>query len=143
MTQNPAQPSAANGLIVSSLSAQGSQPAQQFTTAFTVGRSQECDVRVVHPVVSRRHLEVVPEGRGWRVRAVGRNGMIVDGVLCRETLVTRPVRIQIGDTSGPGIALTPARLPSASGRTRGRIVSEWGGIVVRSILRHWGMISGP
>ena len=114
MTQNPAQPSAANGLIVSSLSAQGSQPAQQFTTAFTVGRSQECDVRVVHPVVSRRHLEVVPEGRGWRVRAVGRNGMIVDGVLCRETLVTRPVRIQIGDTSGPGIALTPARLPSAA-----------------------------
>ena len=114
MTQNPAQPSAANGLIVSSLSAQGSQPAQQFTTAFTVGRSQECDVRVVHPVVSRRHLEVVPEGRGWRVRAVGRNGMIVDGVLCRETLVTRPARIQIGDTSGPGIALTPARLPSAA-----------------------------
>ena len=114
MTQNPAQPSAANGLIVSSLSAQGSQPAQQFTTAFTVGRSQECDVHVVHPVVSRRHLEVVPEGRGWRVRAVGRNGMIVDGVLCRETLVTRPVRIQIGDTSGPGIALTPARLPSAA-----------------------------
>ena len=114
MTQNPAQPSAANGLIVSSLSVQGSQPAQQFTTAFTVGRSQECDVHVVHPVVSRRHLEVVPEGRGWRVRAVGRNGMIVDGVLCRETLVTRPVRIQIGDTSGPGIALTPARLPSAA-----------------------------
>ncbi|MEV8516271.1 FHA domain-containing protein [Dactylosporangium sp. NPDC051484] len=47
-----------------------------------VGRSRDCDIVLPLPTVSRRHCEIRWHGRGWEVRAMGRNGTTVnDAVL--------------------------------------------------------------
>ena len=88
-------------LIVRSLSAQSSLEPHTFTAPFTVGRSPDSDVQIVHPLVSRTHLQVTPTPTGWAVRCQGRNGMLVNGAVTREALVTQGTRIQLGDASGP------------------------------------------
>ena len=94
-------------LIVRSLSAQSSLEPHTFTTPFTVGRSPDSDVQIVHPLVSRTHLQVTPTPTGWAVRCQGRNGMLVNGAVTHEALVTQGTRIQLGDASGPALGLTP------------------------------------
>ena len=94
-------------LIVRSLSAQASLEPHTFTTPFTVGRSPDSDVQIVHPLVSRTHLQVTPTPTGWAVSCQGRNGMLVNGAVTREALVTQGTRIQLGDASGPALGLTP------------------------------------
>ena len=94
-------------LIVRSLSAQASLEPHTFTAPFTVGRSPDSDVQIVHPLVSRTHLQVTPTPTGWAVRCQGRNGMLVNGAVTREALVTQGTRIQLGDASGPALGLTP------------------------------------
>ena len=94
-------------LIVRSLSAQASLEPHTFTAPFTVGRSPDSDVQIVHPLVSRTHLQVTPTPTGWAVRCQGRNGMLVNGAVTHEALVTQGTRIQLGDASGPALGLTP------------------------------------
>ncbi len=96
-----------SALVVRSLSSHASAEPKTFTNTFTVGRAPDCDVQVSHPLVSRRHLRLTPTRQGWRVECVGRNGMLVDGVAARETLVTHGTRVQLGDASGPALGLTP------------------------------------
>ena len=100
-------------LIVRSLSAQSSLEPHTFTAPFTVGRSPDSDVQIVHPLVSRTHLQVTPTPTGWAVRCQGRNGMLVNGAVTREALVTQGTRIQLGDASGPALGLTPVVSGSA------------------------------
>ena len=100
-------------LIVRSLSAQSSLEPHTFTAPFTVGRSPDSDVQIVHPLVSRTHLQVTPTPTGWAVRCQGRNGMLVNGAVTREALVTQGTRIQLGDASGPALGLTPVVSDSA------------------------------
>lgn len=94
-------------LVVRQLSAQASSEPQTFSSAFTVGRSPECQVQIVHPLVSRTHLLLTPTPSGWHVTCQGRNGMLVNGMVTREALVTQGTRIQLGDASGPALGLTP------------------------------------
>ena len=101
-------------LIVRSLSAQASLEPHTFTAPFTVGRSPDSDVQIVHPLVSRTHLQVTPTPTGWAVRCQGRNGMLVNGTVTREALVTQGTRIQLGDASGPALGLTPIVSGSAA-----------------------------
>ena len=96
-----------SALIVRSLSAQASLEPHTFTTSFTVGRSPDSDVQIVHPLVSRTHLLVTPTPTGWTVSCQGRNGMLVNGSVNREALITQGTRIQLGDASGPALGLTP------------------------------------
>ena len=96
-----------SALIVRSLSAQASLEPHTFTAPFTVGRSPDSDVQIVHPLVSRTHLLVTPTPTGWTVSCQGRNGMLVNGTVTREALITQGTRIQLGDASGPALGLTP------------------------------------
>ena len=96
-----------SALIVRPLSAQASLEPHTFTAPFTVGRSPDSDVQIVHPLVSRTHLLVTPTPAGWTVSCQGRNGMLVNGSVTREALITQGTRIQLGDASGPALGLTP------------------------------------
>ena len=96
-----------SALIVRPLSAQASLEPHTFTVPFTVGRSPDSDVQIVHPLVSRTHLLVTPTPAGWTVSCQGRNGMLVNGSVTREALITQGTRIQLGDASGPALGLTP------------------------------------
>ena len=100
-------------LVVQSLSSHASAEPKTFTEPFRVGRTPDCQVQVNHPLVSRHHLIVRPEPAGWYVLCEGRNGMLVDGVPVREAFITHGTRIQLGDASGPAIALTPVGGPVA------------------------------
>ncbi len=81
---------------------------------FVIGRDESCDVQVVGPQVSRRHLVVKLRPDGWEVVDVSRNGAWADdGPLGR-----RPVRgalsIRLGSrSSGPVVELDLRRAPSA------------------------------
>ena len=101
-------------LIVRSLSAQASLEPHTFTAPFTVGRAPDSDVQIVHPLVSRTHLLITPTPAGWTVSCQGRNGMLVNGSVTREALVTQGTRIQLGDASGPALGLTPVVSGAAS-----------------------------
>jgi pSer/pThr/pTyr-binding forkhead associated (FHA) protein len=46
----------------------------------TVGRGEDCDVRVVHPLVSKRHAYFTQNDQGWHLAdAESSNGTFVDG----------------------------------------------------------------
>ncbi|WP_415504931.1 FHA domain-containing protein, partial [Actinomyces slackii] len=94
-------------LVVRLLSAQASSEPQTFTEAFTVGRAPDSGVQIIHPLVSRTHLRLTPTPTGWQVTCHGRNGMLVNGAVTREALITAGTRIQLGDASGPALGLTP------------------------------------
>lgn len=100
-------------LVVQSLSSHAPAEPKTFTETFRVGRTPDCQVQVNHPLVSRHHLIVRPEPAGWYVLCEGRNGMLVDGVPVREAFITHGTRVQLGDASGPAIALTPVGGPVA------------------------------
>jgi Protein of unknown function (DUF3662)/FHA domain len=65
-----------------------------------VGRSRECDVVLDDAGVSRRHIEVRPEGDGWVLRDLGStNGVLVDGREVRDAhLLHGGERIALGST---------------------------------------------
>jgi hypothetical protein len=80
-----------------------------FATAFRIGRSADCDVRLVNELVSRAHVIVEPTLRGWIVRDLGSaNGTLIDGKRITEPVtLTGSTEVQIGK-GGPVLALSPA-----------------------------------
>jgi pSer/pThr/pTyr-binding forkhead associated (FHA) protein len=63
----------------------------------TLGRAEDCDVRVVHTTVSRRHAEVWRHGNSLYIRDLGsRNGTFVDGMRVTESPIQVGCDIQIG-----------------------------------------------
>lgn len=50
-------------------------------TRLRIGRDPDCDLRIDHPSVSRRHAELLHEPEGWLLRDLGsKNGSHVDGL---------------------------------------------------------------
>lgn len=96
-----------SALAVRLLSSPGVQASSTFDRPFTVGRLPGCDVVVSAPIVSRRHLEVSPTPEGWLVRCLSSNGMLVEGERQQTAMVTQGTRVQLGDSSGPTLVLTP------------------------------------
>lgn len=72
-----------------------------FPGTHLVGRSQEADVMLRHPSVSRRHAQIVVDGEGVQVEDLGStNGTRVDGVLLKPgepVRLTRRARIAFGE----------------------------------------------
>ncbi len=82
-----------------------------------------------HPSLSRRAVEVRPEGDGLRVRAVGRNALKVRGVLCEE------------DVLAPGDALELVGVLSALCVRRPEVLEELDvAIPVLGRPDAWGMV---
>ncbi len=68
-----------------------------------IGRGSEADLRINDPGISRRHAEIVVEGKGdaQKIRIVdlgSTNGIMVDGKKVREADVVDGTRIDIGTT---------------------------------------------
>jgi hypothetical protein len=82
-------------------------------TAFTIGRTQDCDLRIADLSVSRRHAQLERGKDGWLLSDLGsHNGTRVNGWLVRE-----PVPVKPGDVLQFGSAMfviradTPAPAP--------------------------------
>jgi hypothetical protein len=63
-----------------------------------IGRGADCDFRVNHPSISRRHAELSLEHGSWRLADVGsKNGCFLDGVRTQSAVLDRPVWLRFGD----------------------------------------------
>jgi ABC-type multidrug transport system ATPase subunit/pSer/pThr/pTyr-binding forkhead associated (FHA) protein len=76
--------------------------------AVTVGRDSSCDLVVEHPLVSRRHFEIVSAATGSVVRDLGSsNGTFIDGVRIDQAALEGSTLIALGHpTEGPVVAFT-------------------------------------
>lgn len=68
--------------------------------AITIGRSEECDVVVANPQVSRSHATLVHEAGVWTLLSTGRHGTIVDNRAITTHVLRRQTIFQLG-TGGP------------------------------------------
>jgi hypothetical protein len=77
-------------------------------TSFTIGRTQDCDLRIADLSVSRRHAQLDRGEHGWLLSDLGsHNGTRVNGWLVREPVPVRPGDVlQFGSAvfviQGPG-----------------------------------------
>jgi hypothetical protein len=70
-------------------------------TSFSIGRTQDCDLRIADLSVSRRHAQLDRGEDGWLLSDLGsHNGTRVNGWLVRE-----PVPVRIGDVLQFGSAM--------------------------------------
>jgi FHA domain/DUF1707 SHOCT-like domain len=70
-------------------------------TTFTIGRTQDCDLRISDMSVSRRHAELTRGEDGWLLSDLGsHNGTRINGWLVRE-----PVPLRAGDMVQFGSAM--------------------------------------
>ena len=102
-------------ITVRPANAPANQPPLVFEREFTVGRRPGSGIVVENTtIVSGTHLRVRPTDQGWLIELVSQtNGMLVDGVDTRgPVLVTRPVRVQLSNASGPVFTFVPQ--PTAS-----------------------------
>ena len=95
-----------NAVIVSQPTTHAAAAPQTFTTAFTVGRSESCDVVVSHPRVSRHHLIVRPTADGWRAQCAEGRSMLVNGHAQTSAILTGTSRIRLIDEDGPLLVMT-------------------------------------
>ena len=95
-----------NAVIVSQPTTHATAAPQTFTTAFTVGRSESCDVVVSHPRVSRHHLIVRPTADGWRAQCAEGRSMLVNGHAQTSAILTGTSRIRLIDEDGPLLVMT-------------------------------------
>jgi membrane-bound lytic murein transglycosylase D len=86
----------------------------RFTRPFSIGREQQCEVRIDDPLVSRKHV-IVSFGNGrWRLRDQrSGNGVFVDGVRVETASIESALTVQLG-IEGPLITLelAPRDLPA-------------------------------
>jgi len=80
-----------------------------------IGRDAACEVRVVHPSVSRTHAELVFESGAWVARDAGStNGTWIDGErLATSVRLERATRLQLG-RDGPVVEVIPQAPRSAA-----------------------------
>jgi len=89
-------------------------------TTFTIGRTQDCDLRISDMSVSRRHAELTRGEDGWLLSDLGsHNGTRINGWLVREPVPLRP-----GDMVQFGSAMfvvreSPPWQPPAQGAGQG------------------------
>ena len=95
-----------NAVIVSQPTTHAAAAPQTFTTAFTVGRSESCDVVVSHPRVSRHHLIVRPTADGWRAQCAEGRSMLVNGHAQTSAILIGTSRIRLIDEDGPLLVMT-------------------------------------
>jgi transcriptional regulator with PAS, ATPase and Fis domain len=71
--------------------------AQVIGNRLTVGTDGDCGLQLSDERVSHRHLEIAPEGSGWRVRDLdSTNGTHFEGSQIKEALLTAGATLKIG-----------------------------------------------
>ena len=83
-------------------------------TSFTIGRTQDCDLRIADLSVSRLHAQLERGEDGWLLSDLGsHNGTRVNGWRVREPVPVRP-----GDVLQFGSATFVIRAPDDDGPVR-------------------------
>jgi hypothetical protein len=109
----------------------------------TVGRADEQNVSIVNPHVSRLHLELRLDVDGWRVKSLGRHGVLLDGEKIDDALLKDRCILQLG-TSGPSLRFILGRPVTQSGATMCEESSQFAGLQLdhRQKLRDVEAIAG-
>jgi pSer/pThr/pTyr-binding forkhead associated (FHA) protein/soluble lytic murein transglycosylase-like protein len=77
-----------------------------FSSTFTIGRSEECSIRIDHGVVSRVHLEVIYENNTWwLVDKHSSNGTFLNGNKIEKEELKDAATVALG-TDGPILHFT-------------------------------------
>lgn len=93
---------------------QGHRRVFEAGTTVVVGRAVDCEVVVFDTRVSRRHLELVSDADGWRLRDLdSANGTWADGVQCANGRINHELMLRLGHPDdGPLLSLSvPALAP--------------------------------
>ncbi|GAB3728051.1 hypothetical protein GCM10028862_05180 [Luteimonas pelagia] len=76
-----------------------------------IGRGSDCELRLDHPSVSRRHAELHSDGDSWHVRDLGsKNGSFADGARISEATLARETWLRFGDVYCEFTPLTEAQV---------------------------------
>jgi len=82
----------------------GHERVQQFAGAFVIGREASCDVCLSGDTVSRRHVEIRPQGDSWWIRDLNSaNGTYLGGSRIKEHSLQGTTCLQLG-TDGPEVS---------------------------------------
>jgi membrane-bound lytic murein transglycosylase D len=82
---------------------------KRFTSTFSIGRTKECDLQIKDDCISRRHLQVIFDGRQWRLKDLGSfNGTFLNGERIQEAALPDYAEIELG-SGGPLLALIVGR----------------------------------
>lgn len=97
-------PSIGTSAIVHLLDSAQGQPLQTWRfanrTTISIGRSDDNDIVVANPLVSRAHATLVYDGSGWTLVSTGRHGTIVDSRVAAEFPLRHQMIFQLG-AGGP------------------------------------------
>jgi hypothetical protein len=74
----------------------------RFARTFSVGRAADCDVRIEHPEVSRKHLIGSCDRGRWSLQDQSRNGMFANGTRLPSATVDDTLTVSLG-ANGPTI----------------------------------------
>jgi pSer/pThr/pTyr-binding forkhead associated (FHA) protein len=66
----------------------------------SIGRSDDCDVVIADPHVSRTHVKLQWQSGAWTLTSVGRHGTLVNDRLVAETQLNSETRFRLG-AQGP------------------------------------------
>lgn len=81
-------------------------------TVIRIGRESDQDIVIADPYVSRQHAELRNSDGQWRLVALGRHGVIVNGERINETSAVNGLRFRLG-TEGPTLRFSD-RSPAVS-----------------------------
>jgi membrane-bound lytic murein transglycosylase D len=94
----------------------------RFARTFSIGRGEDCDIRIDDAEVSRKHMVVSCEAGRWSLQDRSRNGIFADGERVESTEISGRLAVTLG-TDGPVVTLEVAT-PGAATRTLGRRQEE-------------------
>jgi membrane-bound lytic murein transglycosylase D len=112
----------------------------RFARSFSIGRGDDCDVRIDNVEVSRKHMIVACESGRWWLRDQSRNGVFTDGERVTTTEITSSLTVTLGN-DGPELTLelaTPRAATRAQSRPRVEEPESETVVVDRYARRYFG-----
>jgi hypothetical protein len=94
----------------------------RFARTFSIGRGEDCDIRIDDVEVSRKHMVVSCEAGRWYLRDQSRNGVFADGERVTSAEIHGNLTVTLGG-EGPEVSLEVAS-PGAATRAQSRKVPE-------------------
>jgi membrane-bound lytic murein transglycosylase D len=101
----PGDGQSAQSIVVRYRDAAGREQVQTFHEVFAIGRDSTCAIQIGGETVSRRHVEILPQGQSWVVRDLNStNGTWINGRRVTEQPLEQTADLQLGE-GGPFVRL--------------------------------------